>query len=154
MNRYTDYSKLDERQLLSALVENFKLSAECCEKMAKGQRGDLYLRLMAQLKVVENCCRYVANGPFGREDARWLQIGLSVEKAHQLCGEWLRRKDPSWRFKGLAEILRRGERSAFNLAHKKTGRRGPILPKEQAGPHRENKPVQIILPPGYERRPN
>lgn len=142
-----DCSALSEQQLIDLLSENYRLAAESCDKLAGGLRGRIYLRLREQLKIIEDCCRHL--GANHRADARWLQNGLQAAEAHRRSGDWLRAKQPSWRFKGLAEILRRGQIAAKNLATKRTGRSGIILPKEQPAPHRENRPVQIILPEGY-----
>ena len=63
-----------------------------------------------------------------RADTRWLPFGLKLAQAQQMCGRWLREKQPSWRFKGLAEILACAVVNAKNLETKKTGKLGMILP--------------------------
>lgn len=146
-----DLSKLSERQLFGLLEENFRLAAEACDSLANGERGPIYVMLRHYLAVLEGACRQIAAGPNGRGDARWLQIGLKMEDVHKRCGDWLRARQPAWRFRGLGEILRRGQVSAHKLAHRRTGRLGPILPIIGKGPLRENRPVQIILPDGYVR---
>lgn len=138
-----------EQEMIGALRENFRLAAEECDKLANGKRGRAYLRLRDHLKTVEQSCRDIAHN---RGDTRWLPMGLKMAEAHQLCGGWLRAREPSWRFKSLSEILRHGMKICDTLAVKKTGRlSGPILPVPLVGPLRETRPVQIILPPGYTR---
>jgi hypothetical protein len=139
-----------EREMLGQLVEHFRLAAEDCERLARGERGPIYVQFRARLADAERTCRLVAGV---RGDGRWLQIGLRLADVQQRCGQWLREHQPSWRFAGLAEILRRGQASAATLAHKRTERRGPILPVPKPLPEvRQGRPVSmsgLILPRGY-----
>lgn len=146
-----EYGSLSEKQLFGMLEENLRLGAEACDNLASGKRGAFYLTLMRHVKIIEQCCRYIGAGPNGRQDARWLQFGLKAEEVHKRAGDWLRARDPSWRFKGLAEVLRQAQHEANVMRHKKTGRSGVILPKAQRY-QRDNRPVQIILPDDYQRK--
>jgi len=116
---------LTEREILSQLKQSLRLAAEAAFHISKGLRGPHYVVLREQLKLAEGCCRQMAGW---REDTRWLPFGLKLAQAQQMCGRWLREKQPAWRFKGLAEILAVALENANKLETKKTGKRGVILP--------------------------
>lgn len=137
---------LTERQVIEILRSNFRLAAEDCDALARGERGPIYVQLRERLRLVEGAARQIAQW---RGDARWLQVGIKVAQAQERCGTFLRSKEPAWRFRGLAEILRAGEAMAHDLETKATGRRGPILPRAQPAPLRQGRPVSmhgLILP--------
>lgn len=117
--------QLTEREILSQLKESLRLAAEAAYHLSQGARGSQYLTLRRNLKLAEGCCRQMAGW---REDTRWLPFGLKLAQAQQMCGRWLREKQPAWRFKGLAEILAHAVVNAMELETKKTGKRGIILP--------------------------
>lgn len=136
-------SELTEREILACLKENLRLGAENADKLAAGERGPIYLHLRRELRLVEGCCRQMSGW---REDTRWLPFGMKVVEAQLRCGQWLRSKEPAWRFKGLAEILRHALAQALDLERKKTGRIGMIVPKPFAAPTRTD--VRPISVPG------
>lgn len=141
--------RLTEAEILGCLKENLKLAAEHADKLAAGERGPLYLQLRDELTLVYGCCRQMAGW---REDTRWSPFGVKIKEAQERCGRWLREKQPAWRFKSLAEILRFALAQALDLERKKTGRVGIILPEMLAAPTRtEGRPVSVILPPGFKR---
>ena len=149
--RLPDTDRLTEREILDALTEAFRLAAEDCERLAKGERGPIYVAFRRRLREAEKYCRVVGGW---RSDARWLPIGLKLAETQQKCGAWLRAKGPGWRFAGLAQILRAGQHRAEALRHARTGTRNPILP-ETAPRHWEveaGRPVSmngLALPPGF-----
>ncbi len=118
-------SGLTEREILAQLKESLRIAAESAYKLSIGQRGPEYLALRRNLKLAEGCCRQMSAW---RADSRWLPFGLKLAQAQQMCGRWLREKQPAWRFKGLAEILACAVANADTLQNKKTGRIGSILP--------------------------
>lgn len=144
---------LTEAEIFDCLGTNFRLAAETCELLATvPKKGPNYRKFREHLKLLEGACRQAA---FWRQDARWLQLGLMMEHAHQVAGEWLRgvkQPDGSRRpipfgekhplFMHLAEILRRGHIQAENYRTARTGRVGTILPKPAAH-YRETKPVPV-----------
>lgn len=144
--------ELTEREIFSCLSENFVLAAQHCEDLARlPRKGPSYHSLRGELRLIEGAARQAA---YWRQDTRWLQIGLYVEEAHKRAGGWLRGyKLPSGEritiregqlhplFVKLAENLRAGHRKAEEFRTKATGRIGTILPKVQAGPHRDTVPV-------------
>jgi hypothetical protein len=154
---------LTEPEIFSCLSANFKLAAEHCEDLSKlPRKGPTYLKLRAELKLLEGACRQAA---YWRQDARWLRIGLYMEEVHKRAGEWLRGyKLPSGQrvthregtihplFMKLAENLRAGQQQAERLRERKTGRSGTILPKAMPAPHRDTRPVQVLMPDGFQKR--
>jgi hypothetical protein len=52
----------------------------------------------------------------------------------------------------LAAALRAVSVRAEQIKNKRTGKLGPILPEVRPGPHRDTRPVSVILPDGFERR--
>lgn len=140
-----------ESEIFKVLAENFRLSAENCEKLAwDPQRGRIYYTFMDQIKMIERCA-YQA-GTF-REDARWFTISLQMGQVLRRCGAWMRgsrtkdeRKEADKRFKKLADILRKLQYECEHRRDAATGRAGMILPEPLEGPNRETRPVQILLP--------
>lgn len=133
-------SDLTEAEIFDCLVDNFKKAAVHAEDLAKlPRKGPNYAKLREELKLVEGAARQAA---YWRQDARWLQIGLYMEEAHQRAGNWLRGiKNPTtgeWRkipegqlhpyFMKLAENLRAGLKLAEGYRDNRTGRVGMILP--------------------------
>lgn len=144
--------KLTEIEIFECLSVNFRLAAEHCEDLARlPRKGPTYILLRKELRLLEGACRQAAQW---RDDARWLQIGLYMAETHKRAGDWLRGvKQPAGGYRPipegqrhpmflkLADCLRAGERRAESLRIARTGRRGTILPKPLAGPHRETRPV-------------
>jgi hypothetical protein len=52
----------------------------------------------------------------------------------------------------LAENLRSGQLQAERLRNRKTGRAGTILPKAMPAPRRDTRPVQVLMPDGFQKR--
>lgn len=145
---------VQEIEMFACLVENFRLAAEQCDRMAVSlRRGRLYKDLIENLRLCENCCRQVAKE---RGDARWLVTGFKMEEAHQRAGTWLRKYVRQGRdrklahdlFKKLAEQLRFIMAEGEKMRHAATERVGPVLPREQAPPLRDTRPVAVRLPSG------
>lgn len=139
---------LTEREILDCLKENLRLGAESADKLARGERGIVYLEFRSQLTLIDGCCRQMSGW---REDTRWSPFGVKIRELQQRVGRWLVEKQPEWKFKGAAEILRYALSQALDLETKKTGKVGMILPKALAVPKREGAPVSmsgLILPPG------
>lgn len=144
---------LTEHEIRDQLKQSLRVAAEAAYKLSQGERGLAYLDLSRELKLAEGCCRQLAQI---RGDSRWLGYGLKMAEAQKRCGDWLRAKDPSWRFKGIAEILASFVANLDQLFTKKTGKRGPILPPTGYTPEVYNSPVKgipnpkrngLILPP-------
>jgi hypothetical protein len=135
-----------EHEILERLLAALRKGAEAAYRLSQGERGFAYLDLMREMKTGETCCRQMA---FGRDDTRWLPLGLKLAEVQKRAGAWLRAKEPSWRFKGLAEILAAYVANSDQLARKKTGRRGLILPKPGFEVNAYNPP--LMKPPSQPR---
>ncbi len=136
---------LTEPEIFSCLIENFRLAAEDCDRLARGERGPVYKRLKTELALVEGALRQAG---YWREDARWLYIVKIPAMAHKSAGTWLRERHAAWKFAKLADVLRAGLKAVQDMKDKRTGRIGMILPKPQEGPHRDTRPVQVKTPGG------
>lgn len=140
-------SHLTEQEIIACLTENLRLGAENGDKLAAGERGPIYLTFRENLRLVEGCCRQMASW---RGDTRWLPFGMKVAEAQKRCGDWLRAKEPAWRFSGLAEILRFALGEAKKLETMKTGTIGPILPEMMVAPTRtQGRPIAV--PAAYKK---
>lgn len=147
-----------ETEIFAVMADNLKIAAENAAQLAwHPRRGFLYDDFRKALKLVEGACRQAF---YWRDyDGRWLAIGRLCAFAHQRAGDWLRnspsvamRKIAQPEFSKLAEILRRMQRDTDKIRTMATGKRGPIMPVELPGPHRDTKPVQVkglILPSGF-----
>lgn len=140
-------SELTEAEILDCLRTNLALAAEGADNLAAGVRGPVYVSFREHMRLAEGACRQMAAW---RGDSRWLPFGMKVNEALQRCGNWLRSRDPAWRFAGLAEILRVALAQAHDLETKATGRIGVILPDVLPAPIRtEGRPVAV--PAAYKK---
>ena len=143
---------LTEAEIFDCMTSNLALAADLSDQLVQcPKRGDHYNRFRKALRLVEGTFRQAA---VWREDARWLPWGLSIEKVHQLAGNWLRgipqegggyiviaEGQRHCCFDMLAQNLRAMLKSIEELRTKKTNRCGMILPLVQRGPHRDTIPV-------------
>jgi hypothetical protein len=138
---------LTEREIFDRMKSSFREAADISLRLARGERGPLYRQLRAHLGLIEGTLRQAA---WWREDTRWLYVVPCVARAHQEAGRWLREKGPRTgeKFAKLSEFLRFGEKAAEDLRLKRTERLGLILPRPQAPPHRETRPVTVKTPGG------
>lgn len=114
-------------------------------------KGPTYVKLRADLKEIETLARMIA---YDRQDARWLQIGLNMNKVHRLTGHLIRKHFPHEYFREIETWLRQLFDVANSLQHKATGRVGMILPKVQAAPTRtQDRQVQVLLPDSMRPHP-
>lgn len=144
---------LTEPEILGCLKENLRLGAENADKLAAGERGTVYLHFRQNLRLIDGCCRQMAGW---REDTRWSPFGVKIRELQQRVGRWLVEKQPGWRFKGAAEILRFAFAQALDLETKKTGKRGIILPDAQPAPTRtQGRPSSMsgLILPASMRKP-
>lgn len=134
---------LTEPEILACLRENFRLAAEDCDRLFRGERGPVYRRFRDEMRLIEGACRQMCHW---REDARWLRIGLDVAEAQKRVRKWIVRRAPIENFRKLALILQGYAFHAAKLEHERTSRLGPILPRPLEGPLRQGRPVQAMLP--------
>lgn len=142
---------LTETEIFDCLETNLRLAAEDCDILAmrKGFDGTLagtgfaYTRLCERLKLVEGACRQAGHW---REHAAWFPVGLKMAEAASRVQSFVRHREPAEAFRLLAQGLRIGLTACRQLRHRKTGRVGMILPAPLPGPHRDHRPVQVLLP--------
>jgi hypothetical protein len=153
---------LTEVEIFDRMIGSLRGAISACVELATNPvKGPTYAKLRTELKFVEGCCRQAS---VWREDTRWLDIGLTMSEAHKRAGNWLRGfKSPYYGnvkladkhshplFLKLADNLRGVEVVAVRTRNNRTGRAGmilPIMPSNSSLPHRQNRPVQTLLPPG------
>jgi hypothetical protein len=144
---------LTEVEIFSCMAENFREAAELCEQLAwHPRRGHLYIQFLGCIRKVEGSCR---QAQAHREDARWLRIGIMMGEVHRRAGGWVRgsrtrdeRSQAHKLFAKLAENLRALHYEAEHLRTAAVERMGMILPRPLEGPHRDMRPVSVVLPSG------
>jgi len=157
-------SDLTEVEIFDCLTSNLKLAATLCVDLAKyPAKGHNYKKFREALKLVEGSCRQASAW---REDTRWLTIGLMMAESHKRAGNWLRgAKKPD----GTKVIIPEGqlqpmfiklgmnlldilEKTVPALQHKRTNRRGMILPETPTAPRNVSRVSMskggIIIPDG------
>lgn len=144
-------SGLTEVEIFSLLAHNLRSVADKCQVLAwHPRRGHVYLAFIRECNEIEGCCRQAAAH---REDARWLAIGMQISEARKRAGWWIRglpsrdgRSAAHRLFLGLAEALKRMAYDCDRLRTMATGKLGLILPEIPEGPHRDTRPVSVLLP--------
>jgi hypothetical protein len=134
--------------LFDELKQALRSAANDCDMIARfPQSGRAFDRMRRSLKTVETRCNDIGRL---REDARWFPIGMMMEECHQRARTWLHAPSVASKklFPGLAANLRQLLAKVEGLETKATHRYGMILPKPQAAPLRQGRPVQVITPGG------
>lgn len=144
-----------EVEIFGLLSDNLRWAAEGCADLAwNPRRGMVYNRLRTALKECEGCCRQAYY--WRNYDARWLQMKLQIAWLRTRCGDWLRdspsvqrRKVAHPEFQRLSALLRGMHADAEHIKNAATGVAGPLLPAVLPDPHRDTRPVQVAVPPGW-----
>lgn len=138
---------LTEAEIYETIAERFRLASEECTNLSRLNGG--YVELRRHLKFLEGACRQMS---VWREDSRWLAIAMVAARAQADAPQWIRQRQ-YMKFRRLAEALGSGSKAAKQLLTQATGRKsGAILPDALPAPHRQNKPMSIILPDGYKSK--
>lgn len=122
---------LTEAEILDRHVQSLKEGREACRLLAQNQdplliapRGHNYGNLKRALKELEGSARQMN---YFREDTRWLKLGVLYGKTIHVCQHLFANQD--WAgFGRLMALFENGLLRMEELAMKKTGQRGPILP--------------------------
>lgn len=99
--------------------------ARNADPMLAAPRGHHYRMLREALRALEGSSRQMAHW---REDARWLKLGIHYAKAQRVAHQlflhmnWLG-------FQNFAVMFENGTQHLDDLATRKTGQMGMILPK-------------------------
>ena len=119
-------SDLSEADIKQCLAENLRLASSDARLLSiLPAKGKCYERFRNSLKLVEGSCRQLA---YFREDARWLEMGILMEDAHQRVRRWVVGHGQPELFRLMSEKLSQMEIMANQLRDKATGRTGMILP--------------------------
>ncbi len=122
---------LTENEILDRHVQSLREAKDHCLWLAAQQadgmtapRGGRYVRLRKALDQLEGSCRQMAHF---RGDARWIRLGVVYGRAMPLAqAKYI---GQNWKaFGAMVAIFDKGLRSVDELATRKTGTMGAILP--------------------------
>lgn len=137
---------LKEHEVHDLLRATLRSAIQHCKDLAfMPMQGPTYLAMIHELEAIENACRQV--GAF-RWDMRWNAFGYEISRFRARIGDAIRSHASRIIFLHMATMMQGALHEIDKLKAAKTGRRGPILPKERPSPHRQNRPV------GYTARPS
>lgn len=88
-------------------------------------QGPTYEKMRENFALAETCCRQLGHY---REDARWFQQALVMERAKEMTRRWITTHQKRNLFPMLAEKLEEMARVVGLLETRKTGRVGIIMP--------------------------
>lgn len=139
-------SDLTENEVFDRLRTSLRSAVDLCGKLATvPAQGPNYRKLIEELDLIEGACRQA--GAF-RFDMRWNLLGYEVARFHARIGDCIRHHASRVIFLAQAKMLTAWLDHAERLRTAKTGKRGPITPREQEAPHRETRPVYVKNPSG------
>lgn len=131
-------SGLTQQEVLSKHEQCLKEGGEACAQLAKNAdptyihpRGHLYGNLKRALTQLEGTCRQMS---MFRDDARWTKLGFVYARAIRMIQPKFVAQD--WLFFGkLKPLFEDGLKRMDDLANRKTGRSGIILPTDYSFLH-------------------
>lgn len=126
-------SDLTENETMSKHVQSLKEAKDACFWLSRNAdpqliapRGRHYRNLKKALKELEGSARQMS---MFRSDARWTKLGILYARAMRTVESMFIKQD--WLgFRALMPLFEEGLKRMDDLANKKTGTAGPILPKE------------------------
>lgn len=122
---------LSEQEILDRHQQSLKEARDHCLWLSSQQdqcnaapRGGRYVRLRRALNELEGSARQMAHW---RGDARWIKLGTMYARAMQIAQ--VKYIGQNWKaFGQMVGLFDRGLRTLDELATRKTGTLGPILP--------------------------
>lgn len=124
---------LTEVEILDRHVQSLKEARQLCWFMASqvepeyvAPRGRNYAKLRTALKECEGCCRQMSHW---RADARWVRAGILYARLIRAAQQKFVGQQWSW-FGSAILVLDRLLATMRDLAERKTGTVGPILPTQ------------------------
>lgn len=122
---------LTDREVQDRHRQSLGEAKAACLELARFQdhaliapRGRHYVILKEALARLEGSARQLG---YLRDDTRWMALGIQYAKIKQACQVWF--IGQRWkRFELLAPAFDRWQRDLEDLATRRTGKRGPILP--------------------------
>ena len=135
---------LTEVEIRGCWRQNMLEAASCCSLLQTlPAQGATFVRLRENLKLAEGACRQMGHW---REDSRWLYLAPQLENLHQMARVMIVSHYARQLFTKLEITLRKIVQAADDLENKATGKVGMILPDTSRGPHRDTRPVSVIIP--------
>ena len=135
---------LTEAEIKDCWRHNMLAAADKCSLLQTlPAQGATFVALREHLKLAEGACRQMGHW---REDSRWLYLAPQLENLHQMARVMIVSHYARQLFTKLEITLRKIVAGAHDLETKKTGKVGMILPDTSRGPHRDTKPVSVIIP--------
>jgi hypothetical protein len=116
---------------------------DCALLQVLPAQGATFVRLRERLKLAEGACRQMGHW---REDSRWIYLAPQLENLHQMARVMITNHYARQLFTKLEITLRKIVASAHDLETKATGKVGMILPDTSRAPHRDTRPVSVIVP--------
>lgn len=130
-----------DSEFWDVLRTNMRSAIQHCVDLANmPAQGPTYVMLRDELRTIETACRQLGNA---RQDMRFHKFGFEMASFQQRLGDCLRLHVARDVFMGMAQFMRGALYTLERLHSRKTGRRGPILPKGKPAPHRDTRPVQV-----------
>lgn len=131
-------SGLTQSEILSKHTQCLKEAKDACDKLFKNAdptyifpRGHLYGQLKRAITALEGTCRQMS---MFRDDTRWTKLGFVYARALRMAQAKFSAQD--WLFFGkFGELFTQGLTRMDELANKKTGRRGIIMPTDYSFLH-------------------
>lgn len=142
---------LTDVEIWDKLSSCLKACIQGCDNLAKlPAMGPTYRKMIVDLEELEGAARQFGTA---REDARWNHFGWEMARFRQRIGDAIRAHEPRMVFLSMKAMIEVYQGTALAMKDAKTGKRGPILPIQRPGPHRETRPVYVksqggVLLPG------
>jgi hypothetical protein len=141
-----------EHEIWDKLCDTLKSAIAHCGQLATfPAQGPTYLAIIVELETIEACSRQMG---FNRGDARWSLFGYEIHHFRRRIGDALRAHNNREIFLHFQKMMQGAYDEGVKMKDAKTGRRGLILPKPKAAPHRETRPVYVrpgglLVPAGH-----
>lgn len=136
---------LSQNEVWDRLRTSMRSAIDLCGKLAaEPAQGPNYLKIIQELRFIEGASRQMATM---RADSRWTWFGFEMARFHDRIGDAIRAQNARSVFTHMQGVIRDYLTKAEKAKDAKTGRRGPILPRERAGPLR-HRPVYYRAPSG------
>lgn len=133
--KQTDAEIYDEfRSTLKSAINHCGLLATLPAK------GPTYRKMIAELQTIEQNARLFG---LARSDARWVAFSLEMEAFHRRIGDAIRAAHARKIFLSMQQMMKAALVYADKMKDAKTGILGPVTPKVQPGPLRENRSVYV-----------
>lgn len=132
---------LTEYEIWDQLRTTLRSAIDHCGMLATfPAQGPTYLAMIDELETIEGCSRSLG---FARRDARWNKFGFEMHHFRKRIGDAIRVHHARTIFLHMQGMMKGALAEAEKMKDAKTGRSGPILPKQKPAPHRDTRPVYV-----------